>query len=56
MKTTIPRHIKFGLIALAVGFAVTLGLFVDVIGRIQSIVKEKKEVEENPFTPPKAPL
>ena len=56
MKTTIPRHIKFGLIALAVGFAITLGLFVDVIGRIQSLVKEKTEVEENPFTPPKAPL
>jgi hypothetical protein len=44
------------LIALGVGFAVTLGLFVDVIGRIQSIVKDKKDVEENPFTPPKAPL
>ena len=56
MKTHIPRHIKFGLIALGVGFAVTLGLFVDVIGRIQSIVKDRKEVEENPFTPPKAPL
>lgn len=56
MKTSIPRHIKFGLIALGVGFAITLGLFVDVIGRIQSIVKDRKEVEENPFTPPKAPL
>jgi len=56
MKAKIPRHLKFGLIALGVGFAVTLGLFVDVIGRIQSIVREKKGVEENPFTPPKAPL
>jgi hypothetical protein len=56
MKTKIPRHLKFGLIALAVGFAITLGLFVDVVGRIQSLVKEKKEVEEHPFTPPKAPL
>jgi hypothetical protein len=56
MKTTIPRHIKFGLIALAVGFAITLGLFVDVVGRIQSLVRDKKDVEENPFTPPKAPL
>jgi hypothetical protein len=56
MKANIPRHIKFGLIALAAGFAVTLGLFVDVIGRIQSLVKDRKEVEENLFTPPKAPL
>jgi len=56
MKTTIPRHIKFGLIALGLGFAITLGLFVDVIGRIQALMPDKKEVEENPFTPPKAPL
>ena len=34
MKASIPRHIKFGLIALGVGFAITLGLFVDVVGRI----------------------
>jgi len=56
MKKKLPRHLKFGLIALGVGFAVTLGLFVDVIGRIQSIVKEKKEVAEDAFAPPKAPL
>lgn len=56
MKAKLPRHLKFGLIALGVGFAITLGLFVDVIGRIQSIVRDKKDVEENPFTPPKAPL
>jgi hypothetical protein len=51
----IPRHLKFGLIALALGFVLTLGLFVDVIGRIQSMVQEK-EPEGNPFTPPAAPL
>jgi hypothetical protein len=56
MKTKIPRHIKFGMIALAVGFAITLGLFVDVIGRIQALVEDKKDVEKDPFTPPKAPL
>ncbi len=56
MMARIPRHIKFGLIALAVGFVITFGLFVDVVGRIQSIMKDKKEVAENPFTPPKAPL
>ena len=51
----IPRHLKFGLIALTVGFVITLGLFVDVVGRIQSMVQEK-EPEGNPFTPPAAPL
>lgn len=51
----IPRHIKYGLIALAIGFAITLGLFVDVVGRIQSMVHEK-EPEASPFTPPTAPL
>lgn len=56
MKAKLPRHLKFGLIALGVGFAVTLGLFVDVIGRIQSLVKDKKGIEEGAFAPPKAPL
>ena len=51
----IPRHLKFGLIALTVGFVITLGLFVDVVGRIQSMVQEK-EPEGNPFTPPADPL
>jgi germination protein M len=51
----IPRHLKFGLIALTVGFVITLGLFVNVIGRIQSIVQDK-EPEGNPFPPPAAPL
>ena len=54
MKHKLPRHLKFGLLALVVGFAITFGLFVDVIGRIQSMVKDK-EVEET-FTPPAAPL
>ena len=51
----IPRHLKFGVIALVIGFVVTLGLFVDVVGRIQSMVQQK-EPEGNPFTPPAAPL
>ena len=50
-----PRHIKIGLIVLAIGFTISLGFFVDVIGRIQSLVNEK-ETAENPFTPPKEPL
>ena len=51
----IPRHLKFGVIVLVIGFVITLGLFVDVVGRIQSMVKQK-EPEGNPFTPPAAPL
>jgi hypothetical protein len=50
-----PRHIKIGLIVLGVGFAITLGLFVNVIGRIQSMMREG-EAEGNPFTPPEMPL
>ena len=37
----IPRHLKFGMIALVIGFVITLGLFVDVVGRIQSMVQRK---------------
>jgi hypothetical protein len=51
----IPKRVKWGLIILGVGGAITLGLFVDVIGRIQSMVREK-EPEGNPFTTAPAPL
>jgi hypothetical protein len=50
-----PRHIKIGLTVLAIGFGITLGFFVDIVGRIQSVVNEI-ETEENPFTPPADPL
>src|SRR5688572_28220183 len=50
-----PRHIKFGLIVLGIGFAVAFGFFVNVVGRIQSMVNDK-ETEENPFKPPTPPL
>jgi len=55
VTTSIPRHLKFGLIVLGIFGAITLGLFVDVIGRIQSMVQER-ETEENPFTPSLPPL
>jgi hypothetical protein len=51
----IPRHLKIGIIALVVAFVITLGLFVDVVGRIRSMVQEKEPVG-NPLTPPAAPL
>src|SRR5262245_41377103 len=50
-----PRHIKIGLVVLAIGFTVSVGFFVDVVGRIRSMVNEK-DTAENPFTPPVAPL
>ena len=50
-----PRHIKIGLVVLAIGFGLTLGFFVDIVGRIQSMVNER-ETEENPFRPPAQPL
>ncbi|MBI4473346.1 MAG: GerMN domain-containing protein, partial [Acidobacteria bacterium] len=49
------KHIKIGLIVLGVAFAVAFGFFVDVVGRIQSMVNEK-ETGENPFKPPAQPL
>jgi len=49
------RRIKIGMIVLGIGFAVSLGFFVDVVGRVRSLVNET-ETEENPFTPPVQPL
>jgi hypothetical protein len=52
-----PRHIKIGLIVLGVGFAVALGFFVNIVGRVQSMMKnDRAETEENPFKPPAQPL
>jgi len=51
-----PRHIKIGLIVLGIGLAVAVGFFVDVVGRVESLMKNDKETEENPFKPPAAPL
>jgi hypothetical protein len=50
-----PRHIKIGLIVLSIGFVISLGFFVDIVGRIQSLVNDR-ETEENPFKPPVQPL
>ena len=40
---------------MGIGFAVSLGFFVDIVGRVRSLVSEG-ETEENPFTPPVQPL
>src|SRR4030095_6653463 len=55
-QLNMPRHIKIGLIVLGVGFAVAFGFFVDVVGRVQSMMKNDHETEENPFKPPTKPL
>jgi spore germination protein GerM len=49
-----PRHIKIGLVVLGVGFAVAFGFFVNVIGRVQSMMKNDREPEE--FKAPAQPL
>src|SRR5262245_52942999 len=52
-----PRHIKIGIIVLGVGLAVALGFFVNVVGRVQSMMKNERETaEENPFKQPTQPL
>jgi Sporulation and spore germination len=50
-----PRHIKIGLIILGISGAIAMGFFVDIVGRVRSMVNER-ESEENPFKPPTQPL
>src|ERR1700758_2068750 len=54
-QTDVPRHIKIGLIILAIAGTVAMGFFVDIVGRVRSMVNER-ETEENPFKPPAQPL
>src|SRR5437764_14851712 len=54
-QTDVPRHIKIGLIILGIGGAVAMGFFVNIVGRLRSMVNER-ETEENPFKPPTQPL
>ena len=49
------RRVKIALIILGVGGAIAMGFFVDIVGRIRSMVNER-ETEENPFKPPTQPL
>src|SRR5437667_5465411 len=55
-QISMPRHITIGLITLGIGLAVALGFFVDVVGRVQSMMKNDRETEENPFKAPTQPL
>src|ERR1051325_11468603 len=54
-QTNMPRHIKISLIILGIAGAVAMGFFVDIVGRVRSMVNEH-ETEENPFKPPTQPL
>src|SRR5215510_9674717 len=54
--TDMPRHIKISLIVMGVGLTVALGFFVNVVGRVQSMMKNDRETEENPFKQPTQPL
>jgi len=47
----LSRRFKFLFIVLGIGAAITLGLFVDVVGRIQSMVRDS-EPQEDPFSAP----
>jgi len=50
-----PRRIKIALIILGIGGTVAMGFFVNIVGRVRSMVNER-ETEENPFKPPTQPL
>src|SRR5438067_2191866 len=54
-RTEMPRRIKIALIILGIGGAVAMGFFVNIVGRVRSMVNER-ETEENPFKPPTQPL
>jgi hypothetical protein len=41
---------------MGIGLVVALGFFVDVVGRVQSMMQDEPETEENPFQPPAQPL
>lgn len=51
-----PRHIKIGLVVMGIGLAVASGFFVDLVGRVQSMMKNEREAEGNPFKQPTQPL
>jgi hypothetical protein len=50
-----PRRIRIAVIALAVGLAVALGFFVDIVGRVRSLVETGK-TEDDPFKLEPKPL
>lgn len=55
-RRSFSRPVKIGLVTLGVGFALTLGFFVDVVGRIQSMVQDTSNETADPFIPAPEPL
>jgi hypothetical protein len=53
--TSIPRHLKIGIILIAIGGVITFGYFLGIVGRIRSIVQQP-DSEANPFKSPPAKL
>jgi len=56
MTSRIPRHIKIGLVVLGIGIVITSGLFVNVLGRIQSLMVQDRESPPDPFHKQSQPL
>jgi len=54
--TSIPRHLKIGLVLIAVAGIVSFGYFENVVGRIRSMVQEPEKEAANPFIATTEPL
>jgi|GEM_PF-1004746 len=54
--TAIPRHLKIGLVLIAVAGIVSFGYFENVVGRIRSMVQEPEKEAANPFIATTEPL
>jgi len=53
--STIPRHLKIGLVMITIAGVISGGYFVGVVGRIRNMVRDP-ETEANPFVAPAAQL
>lgn len=54
--STVPRHLKIGLVLIVVAGAVSFGYFENVVGRIRSMVREPEKEAANPFVATTEPL
>ena len=54
--STIPRHLKIGLILIVIAGVVSFGYFENVVGRIRSMVREPEKEATNPFVASTEPL
>jgi len=54
--STIPRHLKIGLVLIAIAGVISVGYFENVVGRIRSMVREPEKEAANPFVASTGPL